>query len=262
MKGYVGDYYEWLHREIASEFGQTIPLTYNRGLHDTGLYGELAEYFNGVMGETPAEANTPENLYFAIHQDNNIRLNLATSSTLVDDSPLYNKRHIASVYALGGHPIVPYDVYIGPGKPRFYGDHNEFGPYYNLVREKAGLFDGHGILDVYIDHYQNTMGVIQQQEKLSGVSSRRNVMAVLKKNDSSSRVLHVVNWQVSRANMENGSHYFTFWIDKSLIPFNPTQVTIYRPNRPDIVAPVYEDTNNRWKVTISGVDVWAVAKFQ
>ena len=162
--------------------------------------------------------------------------------------------------------IAPYDVYIPPvnnvSQPRFFGNPADYAPYYGMVRDNADIFDGYWINDVYIDHYQNSSGNILKNGKLKGVSSRHNVMGILKQNAAGGRVLHVVNWQVSRANMTNGSHFFTFWIDKSSIPFVPNHVEIRRPGKPNLIKPVTDGGFNRWKVTVSGVDVWAVAEFK
>lgn len=261
LEWYVDDYYYWLKGRIASIFGHSVPMTYNMSLSNPPTYVRLSKHFNAVMGEAQQEDNTPENLFQAIHQENNVQLNLTTISTLVDTSQLRNRRHIASVYALGGHPIIPYDVYISSGT-RYYGTTSQYAPYYELVQNNASILSGFGILDAYIDHYQNTSGVIQHMGNLSGVPSRHNVMGVLKGNAAGNRVLHVVNWQLQRSGMTDGYHYFTFWIDKSAIPFTPTSVRIHRPGRSTLIKPVHDNGDNRWKVTVSGVDIWAVAEFQ
>lgn len=257
VKNYVHSYYAWLRYEIANEFGQTIPLTYNKKLHPTNEFSnsknELALHFNGVMAEIGEGENYPERLFNALEIVNNQYLNQRTITTLVSTSPLRNRRAISTVYALGGHPIIPYDVFVGVNEPRYYGPISTYKPYYDLVRNNPQLFDGHGILDVYIDHYQNTAGIIKYANGLTGVVGRSNMMAVLNKNSGSSRVLHIVNWK-------NETRYFTMWIDKSHIPFTPTMAVVKRPGMTDYSVPVFDNGDNRWKVTISGVDVWAVAE--
>jgi hypothetical protein len=52
---------------------------------------------------------------------------------------------IATLYALGGQPVVPWDVYIGndeTGQPkRFFGSVQEYGDLYRFVQSHAELFD-------------------------------------------------------------------------------------------------------------------------
>jgi hypothetical protein len=57
-----------------------------------------------------------------------------------------NRVAIAALYALGGQPIVPWDVYVGNdenGKAkRFFGAPEDYGDLYRFVRANAALFDG------------------------------------------------------------------------------------------------------------------------
>lgn len=295
VEGFVDDYYDFLINEIEAYFGYSVPMTYNMSLGQSNstsnTYKRLASNFNGVMGEafvvTPIKDangniiggeldeadNTPENLINAIHEVNNLDLNLTTITTLVSDSPLRNKRHISAVYALGGHTIAPYDVYINHGSDfddhidydessRYEGSSADFASYFKFVKDNANLFSGFGVRGYYADHHKNTSGVLSSPGNIAGVASRHNVMGVLKGNSEGKRVLHVINWQVQRDNMTDGQHYFTFWVDKSSIPFVPTTAKIHRPGKSPYTTTVFDNGDGRWKVTVGGVDVWGMAEFQ
>lgn len=67
----------------------------------------------------------------------------------------------------------------------------------------------------YVDDYKNRNSVIKHGGKLTGVSDHHNVIAVLTSSPAS-RVLHVGNWQTHR-----NENYFTYWIDKNIIPYKP-----------------------------------------
>ena len=259
VKGYVRNYYDWLFSQIRAEHGTDVPVTFNKKFHPTderqNPLNELSHYFNSAMAEVEPEQNFPGALYDAIVLVNNHQENLTTVTTLVDESVLYNRRHIATVYALASHPIAPYDVYLEPGR-RAFGNPANYRPYYDLVRQNPQLFSGHGVYDAYIDHYKNKNGVIQHNGKLTGVSNRHNVMAVLT-GSPTSRVLHVVNWQVNR-----NENYFTYWIDKSMVPYTPRTAVVRRPGLPDYTTSVIDNGDNRWKVTVSSVDIWAVAELR
>ncbi len=251
----VFEYYDWLTSRIRTEFGGSIPLTYNKVSQgeDEASHGmnDLAPYFNGVMGEVHEDQNYPYALFHSTWNVNNLLLNQRTVSTLVSTSPLRNERHIATTYAIGNHPIVPFDVYIAPGE-RYFGPVSIYEPYYSLVSSNPTLFDGYGIIDAYIDHHQNPSGVYRYADGLEGVYGRSNMMSTLSGNSAGGRVLHIVNWQDS-------VRYFTMWINKSHIPFTPTRAVVRRPGAGAYEISVASD-GNRWKLTVHSVDVWAVAE--
>ena len=66
--------------------------------------------------------------------------------TLADDDAWLNQRFIASAYALGLLPIVPWSVYTGPTTPRFYGSATDFSKLYEVVRNNSTLFDSYTFL--------------------------------------------------------------------------------------------------------------------
>jgi len=53
------------------------------------------------------------------------------------------RKVIATCYACGGHLIVPWDVYMGTGKPRYFGRPEDYADLYKLVRDHAARFDGY-----------------------------------------------------------------------------------------------------------------------
>ncbi|MEI6334665.1 MAG: hypothetical protein WCS87_08915 [Methylococcaceae bacterium] len=84
-----------------------------------------------------------------------------------------NRAAIASLYALGGQPIVPWDVYINQGpesKPsRFFGTPKDYSDLYQFVRHNADTFDGFEGLPVVgilapVSHYnlKNTLALVRR----------------------------------------------------------------------------------------------------
>lgn len=56
------------------------------------------------------------------------------------------RRMIATAYALGHLPLVPWDIYMGSDatgiRPRYFGTSTEYGDLYRFVRDHGDLFDG------------------------------------------------------------------------------------------------------------------------
>ena len=272
VEGWVDNYYVWLKGQLQSKYGTLPPMSYNKKFatdERNNNVNYLAKHFNTAFAEADLQYNRPEYLYDAILNVNNLIYNITSMTTLVDKGIDENKKHIAAVYALSGHPVVPWDVYLGDpnGFPcsngntqlRYYGSPNTYGDYFDLVKNNAPLFNGMGVEDVYVNYDVNgTDTEILHLGNLTGVSDRTEVMAVLKGDlGNTKQVLHVVNWDLNRP-----IDYYTFWIKKSALPFTPTQAIVRLPGQPNYTTPVVDGGFDRWKVTIGNVDVWAVAELK
>jgi len=53
------------------------------------------------------------------------------------------RRTVAACFALGGHVIVPWDVYTGSNTPRYYGRPEDYADLYAFVRQYSDCFDGY-----------------------------------------------------------------------------------------------------------------------
>jgi len=255
----VRDYYLWLKQILFNEFGSDMPISFNKQwateFPNSLTSTELVPYFDTAMSEVFEDDNYPEALYKGIYVINNLTHNIPTVTPLRSTSPRRNRRHIATVYALAAHPIAPFDVFVGDGQ-RFDGNPSLFAPYFQFVKANKPLFDGHGVQDVFVRHYQNSAGDIKHFNTLYAADSQHNQIAVLRGSSSvASRVITVVNWQVAES-----PRTFSYYVDKSRIPYTPTGVLVHRPGLATISGTIIDGGGNRWKVTIPDVDIWGVAE--
>jgi len=66
---------------------------------------------------------------------------IVSATTIAEDDVWLNQRAIATSYALGLLPIIPWDVFTGKTTPRFFGDPADFSGLYGMVRSNQALFD-------------------------------------------------------------------------------------------------------------------------
>lgn len=140
QKKVVADYLDWIHREARTYVQTTHPGTeifFSGNLHNEQIKGGfdwIVPHFDFL--ESEIDKDLPNSiLEFA---------GRAGSATPVATFPSadvgMNKRFIATTYASGVVPIVPWDVYV-PYSPRFFGNPSDFTPYFRLVRDNKQLFD-------------------------------------------------------------------------------------------------------------------------
>jgi hypothetical protein len=134
-------------RQLASQLrGKPVPLSMNLSV----LYEPLASnpYFflvpavDYVMPETHIDDFAQMTSQAATARS----LGLGFVPSLRPGTRAENRVAIATLYALGGQPIVPWDVYAGNderGKvKRFFGTADDYSDLYRFVKAQAPLFDG------------------------------------------------------------------------------------------------------------------------
>jgi hypothetical protein len=84
--------------------------------------------------------------------------------------PNYNvpldRRTMALIYGSGGLPVAPWDVWMGTGKPRYYGDPDDYVDLYNFVKAHSEYFNGYeeasvaGVMGPFVTAvtYTNNLG--------------------------------------------------------------------------------------------------------
>ena len=250
VKMAVKNYYGWLHSAVRRTYGHQVPITYNKKFHATdeskSPLNELARYFTGAMAEVEENQNTPGRLYDTIHRINELRLHLPTVTTLISESILQNRRHIAAVYALGGHPIFPWDVFLRQGD-RMYGDISDYTGYYQPVKEHPELFNGMGVMDTVINHaperVSSRLGL-----KLTGDSS--DLLVVLKGRRGSPEVLHLVNWRGARRTV-------TVRLPRAMAGGLKNFIMVV-PNKAPVALPLKRQSEGIVEFDVPALDVWAI----
>jgi hypothetical protein len=149
--------------------------------------------------------------------------------------------------------IVPYDVFLSPSSPRYFGNTEYYRHFYALVRSNPSLFEGYSTMAVY-----NTVGtdfVVGGLVTLRDTSTTNigNTTAVLRRDGGSGRVLHLANWG-------GGGRSYVVDIAKSAFSTSPGGATLFRPGSAPVPATL-QSVGSVWRVTVSGVDRWGVVAF-
>jgi hypothetical protein len=138
-------YHAWLQQEIrdyAKIKGETGRLTFSGNLTNHQLPREnwLLSSFDFLQSEiyAPAEKMRSELVRFAQITGSRAQ---PTIVAIVNTDPSVLRRAIPTAYALGLLPIAPWDVYISPKLPRFYGTPQDYAHLYEFVRGNSRILD-------------------------------------------------------------------------------------------------------------------------
>jgi hypothetical protein len=142
----VGASLQALRAHMARTRGAPVPLSMNLGQlsrpSEAIDHFALARHADYAMSETPVDSTRELVLRAATAR----ALALGYVPSIKPRSTDVNRLAIATLYALGGQVVVPWDVYDGndaAGRARrFFGTHAEYGDLYAFVRAHAALFDG------------------------------------------------------------------------------------------------------------------------
>lgn len=252
VKSAVKSYYGWLHSAITKTFPHAIPMTYNKKFYgrneSRNSLNELAGFFTGVMAEVESQQNTPGQLYDVIYKFNERRLRKSTVTTLKSAGVAANQRHIASVYALGGHPIFPWDVFLDKGE-RMYGDIGAYLGYYQMVRDNPKLFNRLHVKDAIINH---SSGKVSSKQGLRIAGDSSDVLAVLRAGHGT-RVLHLVNWRAGRRTLK-------VQVPKDLVG-GAKFCTVIMPDAAPSTVSMRQASPQAMELEVPDLKVWALISF-
>jgi len=145
VRSTVLDHHRRLRAIMAQVRGKPVPLSMNLG----GLYEPLESnsfFFLATIADYSMAETPITDLTLQVSQANTARaLGMGFVPSLKPQSLAENRVAIALFYALGGQPVVPWDVYAGndeQGKPkRFFGAPQDYEDLYAFVRANPSLFD-------------------------------------------------------------------------------------------------------------------------
>lgn len=134
-----------LRRHMNTTRGSVVPLSMNLGNlnrpDENQWHFFLASLADYAMAETPINKTSELQMRALTAR----ALGIGFVPSLKPLSIARNRVAIATLYALGAVPIVPWDVYTGndeTGQPkRVFGTQEEYGDLYRFVRTNAELFD-------------------------------------------------------------------------------------------------------------------------
>lgn len=147
----VKTHYAEFRRYVDGMAGKHVPLSMNLliyGPDEKRPQLELVPYADYAMVETRTEDQDLLAMLSATYRS----LGLGWVPSILPRSKSDNRVAIARIYAMGGQPLVPWDVFVSRGseqKPtRFFGEPDEYADLYRFVRNNAALFDGYEPLAV------------------------------------------------------------------------------------------------------------------
>lgn len=138
----VTEFFREIRKQINDYAGRHVPLSCNNYLAEWTRF-PYAQFKIG-MAEVPEEEARPELIYKKLLETR--RLGKAQLITFVSEDNRLTRKMIATIYACGANPIVPWDVYLKStpeGSIRFFGEPKVFADLYGFVRANANYFDGY-----------------------------------------------------------------------------------------------------------------------
>jgi len=163
LKQTVADHFGGLRDYLKSVHGSPVPMSMNLSMlnrpSEENRNFFLTPYTDYSMAETAADDLLEMQL--RVTTARSLGLGLVASPKSPKDAAS-NRWAIATFYAIGANPMVPWDVFIGndkDGQPaRYFGKPADYADLYQFVRRHSALFDGYeqapvvGIV-VPVDHY-------------------------------------------------------------------------------------------------------------
>jgi len=134
----VTKYYADMRAAVDAHAERRVPFSSN---NYGGRWGFPCDLFDYGVAELPHRAAEPATLHQRFADAR--RRGKAQEFTFVSRDVAVTRRVIATCYACGGHLIIPWDVYMGTGKPRYFGKPDDYADLYKFVRDHAALFDGY-----------------------------------------------------------------------------------------------------------------------
>ena len=137
----VRAFYKDTRAEIDKYAGRHVPMSSN---NYAGKWTFPYDLFEFGMAELPPAESTAAGIY-AKQQDAAAR-GKSQIFTFVNEDAAAMRRLIATTYATGGNPIVPYDVYIrstATGADRYFGRPAQYSDLFGFVRAMDEALSGH-----------------------------------------------------------------------------------------------------------------------
>ncbi|MCK9479642.1 MAG: stalk domain-containing protein [Firmicutes bacterium] len=145
----IQNYHKILHDDMESYAGKSIEYSCNSGPYfnnyydKSKLYYKIHDIFDYFIGE---------------YRDSNFLLedvvNGGSFSTAIGKPAVISprtkdvnaiKHGISYAYAMGQYFLVPWDIYLEGGAPRYFGTAEEYGNMFHFIRQYPFLFDGYEV---------------------------------------------------------------------------------------------------------------------
>jgi hypothetical protein len=134
----VRDFYEEVFSALEVYAGTTLVFSANNAAPEFWYY----DYFDYMIGELHRHEQDPLSVFGQINASRNFA-KLQGFVFIPTDDAEKDRRTISLIYGAGGLPVAPWDVWMGPDAPRYYGDPDDYADLYEFVRDHAVYFDGY-----------------------------------------------------------------------------------------------------------------------
>lgn len=140
-------FFKEMRAEINAYAGRHVPFSVNNG--STQGWPDYMEVFDFGFAEMSMPSANPEHLYArsaAARRLGKAQIFHAPKSNepmAAANRRLISRKIIATTYAVGAHTVVPWDVFMGIGFERYYGEPEEYADLYGFIRANAKYFDGY-----------------------------------------------------------------------------------------------------------------------
>ena len=132
------EFYRWMRAEMDAYAGRHVPFSCNSRPGDRYFLDEVFDFGLAELAEGRAR---PAALYQSVRDAE--RRGKAQMFTYVSRETSLTRAVIGLAYACGSHIIVPWDVYLGTGLPRYFGRPEDYADLYGFARANAAYLDGY-----------------------------------------------------------------------------------------------------------------------
>ncbi len=190
----VVDFYHWARRQAQAIAGRPVPFSCNNFRGEWELFP--FDLFDFGVAELPERRANPEYIYATLRETR--RRHKAQVFSFANDREFLVQKVIATTYACGGNPLVPWDVWMGTGRDRYYGTPQQYAPLFGFARGIAQWLDGYE--DAF---YATTQDEFRYHDvsrlPMHFVEYRRQIHAFARAKPGDARapvVIHLVDWEV------------------------------------------------------------------
>ena len=238
------DFFLGVRAAVEKRTGRRIPWS----LNTTGPVKPHEDAFDFRIGEFQSHLNQPQTMLQISELSRRcgkpqalqsmVDRNWRTLPTFVSEL----RRHIATAYAIGMIPLVPWDMYMHDA-PRYYGTVEDYGDLFRFVSDNRSRFDDHRLASVSgMDTIAKLYSWLPNKELVfeGGNASARvwlnqaNVFAFLRqKSGAKGAVMHLVDWNPKPKPID-----ITF-NPKQVIGVETAKLTFLRPGKKPFVISSY-----------------------
>jgi hypothetical protein len=206
----TANFYQNLRSGVEAISGKSIPWSAN----GVSPWNAIDQTFDFRIGELQSHLNQPQTLEIIARNADEVGKkqalvsmvdrNYQTKPTFVADLRL----NIATAYAMGLVPLVPWDMYMHDA-PRYFGSFDEFGDLYHFVSRNRLHFDRHELVSTHgVDTRHQLYQWLPNRELYFPANrtvapvwiNQNNVFATVRRNpDRQGAIIHLIDWNTNRS---------------------------------------------------------------